>query len=134
VEENGGAYEPIASVLTLEQALDKKLSLYARPEKQAQLKAHQLDELCLLVHGGFNAYRYNTPSGPISLEQIAQRGADFYAAHSQQHVFNQVWFFDSLNSADDLNQLLGYPAGYGKVRWLAQLWPRLHIDTRSSVG
>jgi hypothetical protein len=93
-----------------------------------------LAELYLLVHGGFNAYRYNTPSRPLSLEQIAQRGADFYAAHPQRHIFNRVWFFDSLNSADDLNRLIGYPPGYGKVRWLAQLWPKFDVYPGSLAG
>jgi hypothetical protein len=134
VEEGGGAYDPTATVLTLEQALDKKLTLYSTSEKQAHLRAHGLAELSLLVHGGINAYRYNTPGGPLSLEQIAERGAAFYAAHPQRHIFNRVWFFDSLNSADDLNALLGYPPGYGGVRWLAQLWPTFDVDPRSSLG
>jgi hypothetical protein len=128
IEEDGGAYDPTVTVLTLEQALEKKLASYSTPEKQAHLNAQGLTELDLLVHGGFNVYRYNTPSGPLSLDHIALRGANFYAAHSQRHIFNRVWFFDSLDSADDVNQLLGYPAGYGRVRWLAQLWPNLTVD------
>jgi hypothetical protein len=134
VEEDGGAYDPAAAVLTLEQALDRKLALYSTPEKQAHLRAYGLAELSLLVHGGINAYRYNTPGRPLSLEQIAERGSAYYAAHPQRHIFNRVWFFDSLNSADDLNALLGYPPGYGTVRWLAQLWPKFNVDPRSSVG
>ena len=131
VEEDGGAYDPVVTVLTLEQAINKKLSLYSTPEKQAQLNAHGLAELYLLVHGGFNAYRYNTPSGPLSLDQIAQRGADFYAAHPERQMFDRVWFFDSLDSADEVNQLLGYPPGYGRVRWLAQLWPNFTVYSGS---
>jgi hypothetical protein len=131
VEEDGGAFDPGVTVLTLEQAIDKKLALYSTPDKRAQLNAHGLAELYLLVHGGFNAYRYNTPSSPLSLDQIAQRGADFYAAHPQQRIFNRVWFFDSLDSADEINQLLGYSPGYGRVRWLAQLWPQFSVYTES---
>jgi len=134
VEEDGGAYDPAATVLTLEQALDKKLTLYSTPEKQEHLRTHGLAELALLVHGGINAYRYNTPGGPLSLERIAERGSAYYATHPQRHIFNRVWFFDSLNSADDLNALIGYPPGYGRVRWLAQLWPQFDVDPRSSVG
>jgi hypothetical protein len=33
----------------------------------------------------------------------------------------------SLDSADEINQMLGYPAGYGRVRWLAQLWPEFKV-------
>ena len=127
VQGDGGAFDPAVTIETLKQALDKKLSDYSTPEKQAHLKAHGLTELYLLVHGGFNAYAYNTPSGPLSLEEIAQRGAAFYAAHPQRQIFNRVWFFDSLDSADEINQLLGYPPGYGRVRWLAQLWPDLRV-------
>jgi len=134
VEEDGGAYDPANTVLTLEQALDKKLALYSTTEKQAHLRVHGLAELSLLVHGGINAYRYNTPGGPLLLGKIAERGAAFYAMHPQRHIFNRVWFFDSLNSADDLNALIGYPPGYGRVRWLAQLWPTFEVDPRSSLG
>jgi hypothetical protein len=128
----GGAYDPAVTFKTLEQALDEKLSRYSRPEKRAHLKAHGLAELFLLVHGGFNAYAYNTPSAPLSLEEIAQRGASFYAAHAQRQIFTGVWFFDSLDSADKINQLCGYPLGYGRVRWLAQLWPTFYVYAGSS--
>jgi predicted XRE-type DNA-binding protein len=120
VQGDGGAYDPSDTIETLKQALDKKLSDYSTPEKQAHLQAHGLSELDLLVHGGFNAYAYNSPSGPLSLEDIAQRGAAFYASHPQRQIFNRLWFYDSLDSADDLNRLIGYPPGYGRVRWLAQ--------------
>jgi len=62
------------TVLTLEGALDKKLTVYSTPEKQAHLGTYDLSELALVVHGGFNVYRYNAPSGPLSLEEIPQRG------------------------------------------------------------
>jgi hypothetical protein len=117
----------MASVTALTAALDKKLVDYATPEKQAHLKTHTLTEMNLLVHGGFNAYAYNTPSGPLSLEDIAQRGSAFYAAHAHRRIFDRVWFFNSLDSADDLNQIIGIPPGHGQVRWLAQLWPDLRI-------
>jgi hypothetical protein len=119
--------DPRATVLTLEQAVDKKLALYSRTEKQAHLSAQGLAELDLIVHGGFNVYRYNAPSRRLSLEQIAKLGADFYAAHPQQQLFNRVWFFHSLDSADEANELFGLPAGCGRVRWLAQLWPSFAV-------
>jgi hypothetical protein len=134
VEEDGGAYDPRMTVVTLEQALDKKLALYSTLEKQAHLKAQGLAELDLLVHGGFNVYRYNAPSGPFSLDQIAQRGSTFFATHPERRIFHRVWFFHSLDSADDVNQLLGWPAGYGRVRWLAQLWPNFTVYPNSLVA
>lgn len=134
VEEDGGGFDPSIAIQTLEQALDKKLTLYSTPEKQVQLEARGLAELSLLVHGGINAYRYNTPGHPLTLGQIASRGAEFYARHPQRDIFSRVWFFDSLNSADDLNALLGLPPGYGDVKWLAQLWPVFVVDSRSSRG
>jgi hypothetical protein len=30
-------------------------------------------------YGGFNAYRYNAPAGPLTLAEIAQHGAVFYS-------------------------------------------------------
>ena len=124
---DGGPFDPVVPVETLKQALDSKLGDYSAPEKQAHLKAHGLTEFNLLVHGGFNIYAYNTPSGHLSLEEIARRGADYYAAHRKRRVFNRVWFFYSLDTADELNQLLGFAAGEGRVRWLAQLWPEYRI-------
>jgi hypothetical protein len=131
---DGGAFDPYIPVETLKQALDSKLSDYSTPEKQAHLKAHGLAEFSLLVHGGSNIYAYNTPSGHLSLEGIARRGADYYAAHEKRHVFNRVWFFHSLDSADELNQLLGFAPGEGRVRWLAQLWPHFRIFPGSVAG
>ncbi len=131
---DGSAFDPSVTIATMEQALDKKLTLFSTPATETKLNAHGLTELYLLVHGGFNAFAYNTPSGPLFLEDIAQRGAAFYAAHAQRQIFNRVWFFDSLDSADDINQLIGYPAGYGRVRWLAQLWPDFRIYPGSSAA
>jgi hypothetical protein len=131
VEGDGGAYNPFAAVETLKQALDKKLSDYSTPEKQAHLQAHGLSELDLLVHGGFNAYAYNSPSGPLSLEDIARRGAAFFEGHPQRRIFDRVWFYDSLDSADDINALIGHAPGYGRVRWLAQLWPSFSVYSGS---
>jgi hypothetical protein len=127
VEQDKGNYDPSTTIQTLEQALDKKLTLYSTPEKHAELNTLGLTELNLLVHGGINAYRYNTPAHPLSLEQIAWRGAEFYARHPQRHIFDRVWFFDSLNSADSLNALIGLPPGYGDVKWLAGLWPTFEV-------
>jgi hypothetical protein len=50
----------------------------------------------LIVHGGINAYRYNTPGGPLSLGQIAERGAAYYATHPQRHIFNRASGFSIL--------------------------------------
>ena len=123
---DGGAFDQFAPVETLKNALDSKLAAYATTEKQAHLKAHNLAELDLLVHGGFNVYRYNTPAGP-TLEEISRLGAEFYATHPLRDTFNRAWFFHSLDTADSLNQELGFPPGYGRVRWLAQLWPDFRI-------
>ena len=122
-EEDGRAYDHTIPIQTLEQALEDKLSKFARPEWQSRLARHNLLEHYLLVHGGWNAYRNNTPYHPLTLEQVAKRGADYYGAHQQRGVFNRVWFFHSLDSADDWNALMGFPTGSGRVRWLAQLWP-----------
>ena len=131
---DGGAFDPNVPVESLKQALDSKLSDYSTPEKQAHLKAFGLTEFDLLVHGGFNIYAYNTPSGHFSLEEVARRGADYYAAHAQRRIFNCVWFFHSLDPADELNQLLGFAPGVARVRWLAQLWPHFRIFPGSVAG
>lgn len=128
---DGGAFDPFATIETLKQALDSKLTAYSEPEKQAHLKTHNLTELNLLVHGGFNIYAYNMPAGHLTLEEIARSGADFYATHPLRHIFSRAWFFHSLDPADELNQLLGFPPGYGRVRWLAQLWPDFRICSGS---
>jgi len=127
VSGDGGAFDPAQTVATLKNALDAKIGNYIQPEKQQHLTTHRLDELCLLVHGGFNAFAYNTPSGPLSLVEIAKLGSAFYGAHPQRAIFNRVWFFDSLDSADDVNQVIGLAQGYGSLRWLAQLWPEFEV-------
>lgn len=132
VQGDGGAYDPGVAAETLEQALDKKLTDYSTAERQTHLRAQCLTELYLLVHGGFNAYAYNSPSAPFSLETIAHRSSEFYAAHAERRIFDRVWFFDALDSADDINKLFGYPAGYGRVRFLAQLWPSFLIYAGSN--
>lgn len=131
---DGGAFGPAVPIETLTRALDHKLTDYSTPEKQAHFKARRLTELNLLVHGGFNIYAYNTPSGHTSLEEIAQRGADYYATHVHRRVFKRVWFFHSLDTADDLNQLMGFAPGEGRVRWLARLWPDFRIYPGSVGG
>jgi hypothetical protein len=47
--------------------------------------------------------------------------------------FGRVWFFDSLDTADEVNQAIGFPAGYGRVRWLARLWPDFEVYSNSTV-
>ena len=133
VEEDGGAFEPNIAVETLQQALDKKILLYSQPDTRAKLNTHGLAEVCLLVHGGFNAYAYNTPTGHLSLEEITRRGSVHYANHPLPKSFSRVWFYHSLDSADEVNQLLGFPAGAGRVRWLAELWPQFSVY-HGSVG
>lgn len=131
---DGGAYDPNVPVETLKRALENKLTDYAMPDKQAHLKAHGLDELNLLVHGGFNIYAYNTPSGHVSLEEIARRSGEYYGTLAERHIFSRVWFFHSLDTADDLNQVLGFESGEGRIRWLAQLWPEFTIYPGSISG
>ena len=129
-----GAIDRAQPVETLRQALEAKLANYLNPEKQTLLRAHGLSELCLLVHGGFNAFAYNTPWGLSSLEHIARLGATFYATHAQRHIFSRVWFFNSLDTEDELSQAMGFPPGYGRVRWLAQLWPEFRVYPGSSTS
>jgi hypothetical protein len=107
------------SVERLEDALQDKLVKFARPDRQAKLAKHKIVETYLLIHGGWNAYVSNSPHHPLTLDEIAKRGAAFYATHPQRNLFNRVWFYDSLDSADDVNALFGMPAGTGRVRWLA---------------
>jgi hypothetical protein len=124
---DGGAYSPTDAIDALTGGLDRKLVSYSSPERQGHLKAHALNELNLLVHGGFNAYAYNTPAAPFGLEEIAKRGAAFYAAHPQRQIFNHVWFFNSLDSAEELNELMGFTGVPRHFRFLAQLWPEFRI-------
>jgi hypothetical protein len=124
---DGGAYDPNVVVETLQHAVERKLTRYRTSEKQRHLSAHHLTELDLVVHGGFNIFAYNTPRGNLSLEVIARRASNYYSLLVERQIFNHVWFFHSLDSADDLNQLLGFAPGAGRVRWLAQLWPDFRI-------
>lgn len=128
IEEDGGAYSPTASVQSLEEALDDKLLKFDRPEWQARLAKHNLTEHHLLIHGGWNVYKNNTPHHPLALEQIAACAADFYAKHPNRNLFDRAWFFDSLDSAHDINELVGFPAGAGRIRFLAQIWPFLKVQ------
>jgi hypothetical protein len=128
---DGGAFDAGVVVESLKQTLDCKVCNYSTTEKQGHLKSQALSSLNLLVHGGFNIYAYNTPAGHLTLQEIARRGADYYASHAFRDVFNGVWFFRSLDSADDVNQLMGFPRGYGRVRWLAKLWPDFRVYTGS---
>jgi hypothetical protein len=124
---DGGPYDPYVSVQILEEALEDKLAKFSTPERQGKLAKQNIVETYLLIHGGWNAYKSNTPHLPLTLEEIAMRGAEFYAAHPHRALFNRVWFFDSLDSCDDVNQLLGFPSGAGRVRWLAELWPKFQV-------
>jgi hypothetical protein len=117
----------------LKHALDSKLASYATLEKQAHLKAHKLTELDLFVHGGFNVIAYNTLAGNLTLEEISRRGAEFYSTHPLRDTFNRTWFFHPLDTADQLNQELGFLPGHGRVRWLVQLWPQFRIHP-GSIG
>jgi hypothetical protein len=121
---DGGPFDPFIPVETLKKALDNKLNDYSTPEKRGHLKSHGLTELDLLVHGGFNMFAYNTPAGHMSLEEIARRGATYYAAHAHRHIFNCIWFFNLLDTA---YEMLGLPPGERSVRWLAQLWPEFRL-------
>jgi hypothetical protein len=127
IEPDGGQYDPGDSVQRLEDALEDKLVKFAKPDRQAKLAKHGIVETFLLIHGGWNAYVSNSPHHPLGLDEIAKRGAKCYAAHAQRNMFSRVWFFESLNSADEVNALFGMPASTGRVRWLAQVWPILRV-------
>lgn len=127
---DGGAFDPTIPLETLKASLDKKLSDYSTVGKQEHLQAQSFSEFYLLVHGGFNAFAYNTPSG-LERKEIASRAAEFYRARAKREVFSRVWLFDSNDSADDLNGACGLPPDCGRVRWLAQLWPDLKVHPRS---
>jgi hypothetical protein len=108
---DGGAFDPADSAEALKSAIDKKLALYSTPASQARLKAQNLSSLNLLVHGGFNAFAYNTPAGPMTMEDLSRLAAAHLESHSQRQIFDRIWFFNSL----------------GKDRWLCELWPRFHV-------
>jgi hypothetical protein len=132
---DGGAFDPNAPFETLKEALDSKLTDYSTQDKQPHFQAHGLTELDLLVHGGSNAFQYNTPPGhQFSLERIARLGADYYAVHPLRQMFNRVWFFHSLDSADEINSLMGFAPDAGRVRWLAQLWPEFTVYPESETN
>ncbi|MGB0125693.1 MAG: hypothetical protein WA419_10000 [Silvibacterium sp.] len=132
IEEDGGAYEPSDVIRTLEQAIMKKIDLYSNPDSDARLKSKNLDRLELLVHGGFNLYAYNTPRGRLSITEIAAAGAAFYTGlPAARQRFDRIWIFNSLNPAGDWNALVGLPRDFGRLRWLAELWPDYGIDSRS---
>jgi hypothetical protein len=126
-EGDGGAYDPMETVEALNMALNKKLTDYSTPRQQERLKAHRLNELALLVHHGFNAFAYNTPAGPLTLEEIVRQSATFYAGHADGKVFDRVWVFDSLDSATELNELIGFQPDAGRSRWLAEIWPNFRV-------
>ncbi len=108
---DGGAFDPGDAVEALKEAIDKKLRLYSTAASQQRLKAHNLASLDLLVHGGFNAFAYNTPTGPYSLEDLSRFAAQYFASHPRRSIFNHVWFFNSL----------------GVDRWLCELSPRFYV-------
>jgi hypothetical protein len=131
---DGGAFDPYAVVRTLESALKNKVSKYSTTEKQDHLQGHGLTELDLLVHGGSDLFMYNSPSGHVTLEEVSKLGADYYASFAERDVFKRVWFFDWIDTMDELNQALGFKPGEGRVRWLAQLWPEFRIYPGSISG
>ena len=132
IEEDGGAYEPSDVIRTLEQAIMKKIDLYSDPGSDGRLKSKNLKRLELLVHGGFNLYAYNTPRGRLSITEIASAGAAFYTGlPAARQRFDRIWIFNSLNPAGDWNALVGLPRDFGRLRWLAELWPDYGIDSRS---
>jgi hypothetical protein len=132
VEEDGGSYDPSNVIRTLEQAIMKKIDLYSNPDSSARLASKNLVRLELLVHGGFNLYGYNTPRGRLSIAEIATAGAAFYKGlPAASKRFDRIWIFNSLNPAGDWNALVGLPRDFGRLRWLAELWPNYGIDSRS---
>lgn len=131
-EGDGGAYDPMEAVNALKTALDNKLAKYSAPTQQAHLETQCLAEFNLLVHHGFNAFAYNTPAGPLTLEEVVNQGAVFYASHANRQVFNRVWVFDSLDAATELNELIGFRPDAGRSRWLAEMWPYFRIYPASA--
>jgi hypothetical protein len=118
-------------VRTLEQAIHKKIQLYADPASDAKLRAKKLDRLELLVHGRFNLYAYNTPKGRLSVSEIAAAAVFYAGLPASARRFDRIWIFNSLNPAGDLNELVGWPRETGRLRWLAELWPDFGVDPRS---
>src|SRR5262249_35098750 len=62
-ELDGGAYDPGEALKALIDSIADKATYYETAERAAHLDQKKLDELVLLVHGGFNQYAYNTPFG-----------------------------------------------------------------------
>jgi hypothetical protein len=113
---DGGAYDPNVASQALIESISDKAAYYETAERVAHLERQELDELLLLVHGGFNQAAYNTPfHAPWkSLTDVAREAAFYCAANSTP--FNQVWLFHSL----------------GNQRSLAQLSPEFHFHPSSS--
>lgn len=132
IEEDGGFYDEINVIHSLKGSIEKKINLYSDPGRQAHLRAKKLNRLELLVHGGFNLYAHNTPSGSLLLSEIVQAGAAHYNDQPDaRRLFDRIWVFNSLKPAAYWNQLVGLPAEAGRVRWLVELWPNYSIDPRS---
>ena len=132
IETDGGAFDPSDVIRTLKQAIEKKIDLYSGAISGTPLKGRKLDRFELLVHGSFNLYAYNTPSGPLSVSQIAAAGAAFCVGlPAARRLFDRIWIFNSLNPAGDLNEMVGLSREKGRLRWLAELWPCYSIDPRS---
>lgn len=126
MQPDGGAYDPSIPAETLKHRLNEKLLDYSTAEKQAHFRKHKLSKLLLLVHGGSNAFIYNTPSG-LLLEEIADLAATFYGQHPQRQLFDEVWFFNSLSSSEEAYR--DVHSTRGRSRFLAKLWPKLVIVT-----
>ena len=131
IRDDGGACDPWLPMRALEKRLDEKIKDYARPQQQARLKGHNLAELTLLVHGGFNIFAYNTPGGPQTARGYASCVHAFCRQHPSRDVFGRVWFFHSVDPASEINGMLGNPPDAGRIRFLAQIWPVLRVDERS---
>jgi hypothetical protein len=127
--EAGGKYSPNTALDALKTAIDKKLSDYATPEKQAHLAASKLTELGLLVHGDFDTFAYNTPHGRLA--EVGQEASAFYASHPDSSVFGRVWLYYALKPASKWNEMIGLKPDTGRVSWLAQIWPEFVIYSGS---
>jgi hypothetical protein len=120
----GGAFDPLQAVEVLKGRLDDKLVDYSSPKKRAHLQGHALSKLFLLIHGGFNAFAYNTPSGP-SLDRVAALIANYCGQHPNRNLCDEVWFFNSLSSSEEA--YLNPSSSHGRWRFLAQLWPQMVV-------
>lgn len=129
---DGGPYDPLEAVRSLEGALHSKLAAYSTPGRQAHLESQDLTELSLLVHGGFNGFAYNAPFAPLTLDEVAERAAAFYNGHADRERFSRVWLFYALDSAEEVNKAIGFEDS-GTQRWLCQLWPDFHLYPSPTV-